>query len=269
MLTRRVWTVATLALLLTSPPALGWGRDAHFIIAEIAETYLTPEAKAAVAELLKDDPVCDTLHEASVWPDAMRAQGRYPWARPLHFANVAPGSDGFDMQRDCPDGKCVVGAVHRFADVLRDPTADKAKRREAFKFLCHFAGDLHQPLHVSYAKDRGGNDIKVEFFGDRTNLHRVWDTLILRRAKKPWREHAGELRKSITEQQRKLWTDSKPEDWATESYKLAVEYAYQVPRDGVPGEAYFERCLPIVERRLQQAGVRLAAMLNRVFAKAE
>ncbi len=119
------------------------------------------------------------------------------------------------------------------------------------------------------ARHLGGNDIKVEFFGDRTNLHRVWDTLILRRAKKSWREHVGELRKAISDQQRKRWTDSKPEDWATESYGLAVEYAYKVPRDGALGEAYFERCLPIVERRLQQAGVRLAAALNRAFTKAE
>ena len=117
---------------------------------------------------------------------------------------------------------------------------------------------LHQPLHVSRAKDRGGNDIKVEFFHNSTNLHRVWDSGLIRRAKKPWTEYAAELQVGITPEQLTEWKSIDPIEWATESYKLALSHAYAVPKDGQLGEAYFERCIPVVEKRLAMAGVRLA-----------
>jgi len=93
----------------------------------------------------------------------------------LHYVNSPPDSDGYDAQRDCADGCCVVGAIEHYADVLHDPTTPRPLKIEALKFLVHFVGDVHQPMHAGYERDKGGNDVKVWFFDNNTNLHSLWD----------------------------------------------------------------------------------------------
>lgn len=246
-------------------PGFGWGRDGHRIAGQIASHYLTDDARTAINDLLDDQSLADV----STWADEIKSDPSYDWARPLHYANVKPGADSFDLKRDCPEEGCVVRAVLTYAKQLHDPALDRTKRATALKFLVHFVQDLHQPLHVSRARDRGGNDIKVEFFHDRTNLHRVWDSGLLRRTKKPWQEYARELHERITDKQLTAWRQGRPSEWATESYKLALSHAYKFPPDGVLGEEYLERNLPIVEKRLCIAGVRLAYVLNRIMAGKE
>lgn len=250
--------------LLSSPVTLAWGEDGHYIVADLAWRELTPQARTAVEALLKDDPD-KTIVEASTWADRLRKDHRYDWAKPLHYVNLPPDAQGYDAGRDCKDGKCVVGAIDRFIAVLRDPNASVEKRREALKLVTHFVGDVHQPLHVSQARDRGGNDIKVEFFGNNTNLHSVWDGQTLRHTKKAWREYAEELCRGITDEQRKKWAASTPAEWANESWKLALSNAYDVPKDGQLRQAYYDKNLPVVEERLKMAGVRLAAVLNGTY----
>ena len=241
--------------------AYGWGEDGHCIAADIAARELTPETAARVKELLDGQSLADV----STWADEVRRRREYQWSAPLHYVNVPPEADGFEFQRDCPTGECVVGAIHRFIGVLRDPVADHVEKAEALKFLVHFVGDVHQPLHVSYARDKGGNDTKVEFLENRADLHAVWDTLLIRAAKKPWREYAGQLYARITPEQRKQWAAPlDPSAWATESYRLAVSNAYAVPKDGQLGKEYLDRNLPVVEERLSMAGIRLGALLNAV-----
>ena len=120
----------------------------------------------------------------------------------------------------------MVSAIITYAKVLRSQDASPAERMEALKFLVHFVGDVHQPLHVSRARDRGGNDIKVEFFHDRTNLHRLWDSGLIRRTNKAWATCAAELQQAITPKQLAAWKSTDPVEWATESYKLALSHAY-------------------------------------------
>ncbi len=239
-----------------------WGEDGHRIVGEIAAHHLTPEATAAVAGLLGDK----TLADVSNWADEIKSDSSWDWAKPLHYANVQPGEPTFDMERDCPEAGCVVKAIEDYSEVLADTERPAEERVTALKFLVHFVGDIHQPLHVSHARDRGGNDIKVEFFHNRTNLHVVWDSLLILRTNKPWSKYATELRRRITPEMRSRWgkvTD--PTMWANESYTLAVDHAYVIPGDGELGQKYFDCSIPIVERRLQSAGVRLAVLLNRVL----
>ena len=122
----------------------------------IAWSYLTPTAKAAVAKLLENDGD-GTLSEAATWADRIKSDRKWDWAKPLHYANVQAGAETFDLKRDCPESGCVVSAIIKYRDVLSDKKATDAKKLEALKFIAHFVGDIHQPLHVSRAKDRGGN----------------------------------------------------------------------------------------------------------------
>lgn len=263
--TARVWWIL-LGLLAVPLPVLAWGPDGHKIVAQIATGHLTPQSQAAVRSLLGNQ----TLMVASTWADEIRNDSRYRWSAPLHYANVVPGSKAFDLRRDCPKGNCVVGAITKYAAVLRDPNATPDQKQEALKFLVHFVADVHQPLHVSHAHDKGGNDVKVEFFYNRTDLHKLWDDLLIRRAKKPWRQYADDLARGITKDQYARWARiTDPSAWATESYQLAVSNAYAVPKDGLLGQEYFDRNLPVVNERLSMAGVRLAVLLNQIFADAK
>jgi len=251
-------------LLLVIPTAsFGWGRDGHKIIAQIAAERLTPEAKAGVAALLGDQLLID----ASIWADEIRRDPAYRWSAPFHYANVEPGTTGFDLKRDCPEQGCVVSAIIRYAEVLRDGKAEQARKAEALKFLVHFVGDVHNPMHVAYARDRGGNDVAVEFFHNRMNLHRVWDSGLVDRMKKLWSDYAAELGRAITPEQAVRWKGFDPAGWATESYKLAVSHANAIPKDGQLGQEYFDRCIPVVDERLSQAGVRLAEVLNDILGR--
>jgi hypothetical protein len=205
--------------------------------------------------------------DVSVWADQILKNPRYHWSAPLHYTNVIPGSKAFDLKRDCPKDNCVVGAISKYAAILRDPNAKSNQKQEALKFLVHFVADVHQPLHVSHAHDKGGNDITVEFFYDKTNLHKLWDELLIRHVQKPWRQYADKLAKGITIGLYTKWSKvTDPSAWATESYHLAVSNAYAVPKHGQLGQEYFDRNIPVVNERLSMAGIRLAVLLNQIFA---
>jgi len=265
MNTKRWITFVGLVALCSAPAARGWGEEGHRITGAIAERYLSPEAKAEIAKLVPGRSLADI----STWADEIRSNHSYDWAKPLHYANVTPGMKEFDLKRDCPAQGCVVSAITKYAHILADQSASHADRAEALKFLVHFVGDIHQPLHVSHEADRGGNDIKVTFLGHPTNLHRVWDTDLVEYAHLPWPAFAGKLASQITPKDVVKWSaEMKPEEWATESYRLAVDYAYQVPASGVLDDAYAKRCVPIVEKRLKMAGVRMAKLLNATLGHA-
>ncbi len=246
----RTATLALSAILIPSV-CFAWGRDGHRITGFIAAKHLTPQATAAVKNLLGDESLADV----STWADEIRREQKN--TAPLHYANVDPGHDRFSLDRDCPEQGCVVSAIIKYSHILRNQNATRHDRVEALKFLVHFVGDVHQPLHVSHARDRGGNDIKVTFFENRTNLHSLWDSGMIRRTKKGWTEYAKELAANIAPQERLLYGTLDPVAWATESHKLAVSNAYAIPKDGRIGQDYLDEHFPVIERRLSIASVRL------------
>lgn len=248
-------------LLMVMAIAAGWGRDGHAITGEIAQRELTPEAQHAVETLLDGRP----LAEIAAWADQVRRQPEYRWTAPLHYVNIEPGAPRYDHERDCPDHGCAVSAIIKYRDLLADGEGDERERREALKFLVHFIGDLHQPLHAGLERDRGGNDIPVTIRGRQTNLHAAWDSGIMRVNHRPWPLIAEELHDRITDEQRSAWNDPDPGVWANESYHDAIAIAYPIPEDGELDDTYISRAMPTIERRLAMAGIRIAHTLNAVF----
>jgi len=239
---------------------LGWGRDGHRVTADVATRLLTARTREALKEWLKDESLAD----ASTWADEVRDEREYAGSAPLHYVNIPPG-ETYDESRDCAKGECVVAAIRKYADVLRDPKAGREAKVEALKFLVHFVGDVHQPLHAGYAKDRGGNDIVVEYQHNRTNLHAFWDTALVRQARREHKDYVEHVFTRIDEAKRKRWASVDPAVWAMESFKLAESNAYAVPNDGELTDAYVEEGVRIVDERLAAAGFRLAELLNSIF----
>ena len=265
--------VAATAASLVPAPALAWGKTGHRVVAAIADTQLSGLARAHVREILGG---AESLDEAATWPDEMRSAPGDFWqktATPWHYVTL----NGITYDHAPPEGDALKALDH-FRSVLRDPNASLADKQLALRFIVHLVGDLHQPLHVGKCCDKGGNDVKVSWFGKLTNLHAVWDSQLVDEEQLSFTELATKLERHVSNQNVLDWWDINPRDWISESaeirdtlYPSASKPAKGKKRGKGPATpelsyAYVYKFTPVMERRLSQAGVRLAAYLNDVFA---
>lgn len=263
--------LACAALLLVHPPLVAaWGPNGHRVIGEIAWRELRPETKRAVRGLLPAGRY-DTLAEAATWADTYaREHDGYAWLAPLHFVDAPPDARHVEAGRGC---RCVTGAILEFADALGDPARPHEERVDALRLVAHLVGDVHQPLHVSHPDGRGGASVRVRLGGERTQLHAAWDSGFLRlhlaRAGLRWRPFAIGLDEGIAPGERRTWAASRdPRAWADESLALARRYTFEVRSGAALGPDAMAAAIAVIERRLQQAGVRLAALLDERLAAA-
>jgi phosphohistidine phosphatase SixA len=255
-----------------SSAATVWGREGHRITARIAETFLTPAAKAAIEELIPGDRISDT--SIAMWADDFKNTADGAHTKPWHYVDipVLPHVEpSFNPSRDCEDGDCVITQVNNQRQILANRNQPPSARQAALRFLVHLVGDLHQPLHCAERNhDRGGNEVDVIFFGERTNLHSVWDGGLLRRmlGNESALDFADDLAGEITSQEKDEWSRGTTEEWALESHEAAVRTAYVLPQGHIPRlrRPYQEQCEDVVERQLKKGGVRLASILNAALA---
>lgn len=265
--------IAALAIATPTAHALAWGVEGHAIIADIAEAHLTEAAHRQV-RLLLDAEGKTNLDQISSWADMVRMQRRETSS--WHYVNIPLEAPVYDPSRDCPGGQCVVQKIYDFAHVLSTSADVTRERLEALKWVVHFVGDIHQPLHAEDHGDEGGNAIPVIGFGSRANLHRLWDTDFIRvEINGDERSFAHELDRGISPDQIRTWQNSRPADWANESHHVAQSIAYGLlPRQPDRGrrqepeaidEKYEQAATKAINARLQQAGIRLADVLNQVL----
>jgi S1/P1 Nuclease len=245
-----------LLCLLPVSPVFAWGSTGHRVVGLIAERHLSPQAKAAVADLLAGE----TLARVGFWADEIKSDPAWEKASPWHYVNIADAA-AYETAPKSSKGD-VIEAIVRFEAVLRDRGASRLSRAEALKFLVHFVGDVHQPFHVGRAEDRGGNEILVTWHDEVSNLHAVWDSDLIESTGLSYTELADFIDRATPDEVRALQA-SDVFEWARESQALRPT-VYAIG-DGRLGYTYSYRVMPIVERRLREAGVRLAGLLNRVF----
>ncbi|MXY97019.1 MAG: S1/P1 nuclease [Gemmatimonadetes bacterium] len=262
MRTARI-AVLSILLLCGSPPAAAWGPNGHRIVGQIAENHLTDAARKGISDLVDRA----SLAQIGTWADEIKSDPAWRHASPWHYINAAPGQS-IESAKRSPDGD-VVEAIQRFERVLRDRGSGRKERVEALKFLAHFVADVHQPLHVGYASDRGGNDIRVRWFGETTNLHRVWDEHLVEHQRlsfTEWVRFFGHAEPGEIE----AWRRSDVYDWARESRSmLPAVYDFgdsRTERTPYLGFDYIFKHADGVRLRLLQAGIRLSGMLNDIFA---
>lgn len=245
--------------LLAATPAQAWGPIGHRITGAIADRNLSGAARAQVRLLLGTED----LAEASTWPDDMRSDPADYWrktASPWHYVTVRQG-DRYGPA-DAPQEGDAMTALTRFTATLRDSRASLDDRRMALRFVVHIVGDLHQPLHVGGGDDRGGNDVKVTFFGAATNLHSVWDSGLIEQRALSYSEYADWLSRSITPEQTIAWSVCDPDVWTRESIALRKTV---YPADPNLSWDYAYQHRAALDDRLRRAGVRIAACLNAIF----
>jgi hypothetical protein len=236
-----------------------FGPTGHRVVGRIAETHLSDAAARAVKELMGSE----SLAQAATWPDDIRSDTTLPNTGDWHFVTIEDGQT-YETSKKNPKGDAIV-KLQEFINVFRNPGATKEQKVVALRWIVHLTGDLHQPLHVGRGPDRGGNTIKVTWFGKETNLHSVWDSELIESTQLSFSELA-EFINSPTPEQIAKWQKSNILDWAQES----MDYRQQVYTAPGPatkdGYRYSYENLPLVKLRLTQAGVRLAGVLNQIFA---
>jgi hypothetical protein len=270
MMRQLLGVLAVLALAWGSP-ALAWGAYGHRTVAAIALRNIAPTTRARIDQLLKSErglgmPKCRVrnLEDAAVWPDCIKGESwRWGYASPWHYQDE-PVCGTFDPKADCANGNCVTAQIERNRRILADRTLPSAQRLEALIFVTHFVGDIHQPLHGADNHDQGG-------IAPGWNLHSIWDTAMAERAIS---SAQPPLVRRYDAAERAQLDGGKPEDWLRESWQIAKDFLYPLEFDGkIPceepepkvttwPEAKIAASVPIVQKRIEQAGLRLAAMLD-------
>lgn len=279
---RRLLGLFAVLLALAPVPALAWGGYAHRQTAAIALANVSPEARAKIARLLAREkdlgtPNCalKTLEDAAVWADCVRAEGwRWGYTAAWHY-RTAPICKAFDPRANCPGGNCVTAQITRAQRVLADERLPAPIRLEALAFLVHFAGDVHMPLHSGDNEDRGGNEREADYgIKPGLNLHSIWDGPLAERAIS---DPADPVVRRYTSEERAELAGGTPDDWGRESWEIARSFVYPTAFDtdnlcdgSLPAKAALSqedivRGVPIARRRVVQAGLRIAGLLEAAF----
>jgi len=253
-----------LAFLAICPASLGWGHEGHQIIATVAEDHLDETTKVMIQSLLGNNH----LYSIASWADDIRRERRE--TAPWHYVDIPLGGR-YDARRDCaPPESCVVLKINEFLRVLTDKNATRDQRAEALKFVVHFVGDIHQPLHA-VKEAKGGNGVHVRFLGNdkcgwyECNLHGVWDTSMILHAGLNRPEYSQHLEALLSGEKLTGSDSGTPEQWANDSQQLAA--AAWVPDGANLDDQYCQREIKIVDMQMALAGLRLARLLNDSIGK--
>jgi hypothetical protein len=236
----------------------------HRTIGRIAENHLSPNAKAGVRSLLGDE----TLADVAPWADEVRNQPEFRATGSWHFLNLPLGLSYSEFQKTVEGmtQENIYSALLKQERVIADKGSSREKKVEALKFIVHFVGDLHQPMHVSREVDKGGNTIQLNYEGQGTNLHSLWDTRLLQHEGLTYEELAVKYDHASPAEIRQ-WQGDPLMKWLWESYEISTKIYGEV--DAMKGrsidERYYQAHIGIIQMRIEQAGIRLAGVLNTLF----
>lgn len=234
----------------------GWGPTGHRATGLVAEKYLTKKAKKELLRILNDQ----SLAMASTWMDEIRSDSTYDYMSDWHWVTIQDGQT-YDQSEKNPNGD-IIQTLERIIAALKSKKLTPKEETQHIKILAHLVGDIHQPLHVGGGNDRGGNDVKVTWFRNDSNLHRIWDSDMIDDTRLSYTE-LGESLEKPDAVKLTAWQKATVRDWATESmsYRSRI-YDYG---NGKLGYKYAYDNFDIVRLRLLQSGVRLAGLLNEIY----
>jgi len=293
--------VVAVGLLYQSVPchsAAFWGVQGHEITAMIGQKYLNANALKQIDSLLAN--YSGNMYEVASWADQILSQPQWKWSAPLHYINTPAWQCSYDPAQDCgiivkgkENGMCISAAVTNYSNQLDNSKSSHYVDEVALRFVIHFHGDIHEPLHVGFGVDEGGNTIDGNYFDQPMNLHHVWDTgiiqgriahsfggsldnyvnYILDQIDGPWLKMSQEwaLCNSTSDNVDQTQPLTCPNEWANESAYLACKYAY-TDQDGAKikdgfdlGDDYYQFVKDIVDQQLAKGGIRLASTLNKIW----
>ncbi|PVX52468.1 S1/P1 nuclease [Balneicella halophila] len=235
-----------------------YGPTGHRAVSAIAQEHLNCRAKRAIKKLLGDE----NLVLVSTYGDDIKSDKAYDFSYTWHYVNMKDGETYLQSIKN-PKGDLVTAFNHCVA-TLKDKSSSVEDKRFCLKILVHLVGDAHQPLHIGRAEDRGGNDIKVKWFGRKSNLHRVWDENMISSYRMSYSELAENMPK-ISRKVRKEWQKGDMLTWTEEMRTTTAMVYASAEQDEDLGYRYMYDYFETLRHQLHKAGIRLAGVLNDIF----
>lgn len=244
-----------LSILISFPKmGLSWGQTGHRVVGQIAMNHMSKKANKNVLAVLGNEDVAMVAN----WMDFIKSEKDKSFMSPWHYCTIPEGGH----YESAPEEGDIHKMINQFTEELKTKkfTVDEAY---ALKSLIHLLGDVHQPLHVGNGTDRGANDVKVKFFWEKSNLHRVWDSGMIDKQQLSYSEYTKWIDVASKEDIEK-YQSSSVMDWMNESvsYRKSI---YDIPESKNLSYNYVHDHIHQVNKRLLQAGVRLAAILNEIY----
>ena len=235
-----------------------WGQTGHRVVGEIAYSHLTNKAKRNIEKLLNGEG----LAIISTYADEIKSDKKYREFGTWHYVNFKDG-ESYETSEKNPKGDLIQG-IKKCQEVISNPDASKEEKIFYVKLLVHLLGDLHQPLHIGRSEDRGGNNIKVQWFRGNTNLHSVWDTKMIESYNMTYTELSSNLN-NFSKNQRKAIQEGTVLDWVNETRFLTMKVYESAKVDENLSYRYMYENFATVKTQLQKGGLRLAKVLNELF----
>lgn len=246
-----------------SYPVLAWGPTGHRVVGQIADSYLTPKAKAALHKILGNESVAIS----SNWADFIKSDSTMNYLSPWHYINIPAGMSYADFTTYLKNDTATDAytRLNFLIKELKKKNLAADKKKMYLRLLIHITGDIHQPMHVSRAEDQGGNKIKVHWFNETTNLHSVWDDKIIEMQKLSYTEYVANINHSSLAE-RKTLQQQPIVKWFYESYQLADSiYKGITQPEQKLGYRYNFDNIEMLNQQLLKGGIRLAGILNEIF----
>lgn len=255
-------TILLSAIICIPFASMAWGLLGHRVVGQIADSYLSKKAKKEIFKILGNESVA----MSSNWADFIKSDSNYDYLDIWHYVNLRSGlsEQAFKSQLDADSSINAYTRINWLTAQLRNEDLEQDKKIFYLRLLIHIVGDIHQPLHVGRAEDRGGNNIKLLWFNAPTNLHSIWDTKIVDMQQLSYTEYAAAINHT-TKQQRNDWQAEPIGDWIWQSYSHAQGIYGAVKQDDKLGYDYNFKYISLVNQQLLKGGVHLAGLLNDIF----
>lgn len=235
-----------------------WGQTGHRAVGQIAINHLSKKAKKALYEIMGHE----SLVEASTWMDNIKSDSSYDYARTWHYVTIPDGNTYETSEKE--EKGDAYEAIIRMKQIIQDENSSREEKRNAVRMLTHLVGDIHQPLHVGNGEDRGGNSVKIKWFYDKSNLHRIWDSGMIDSKQLSY----SEIAKMVDHPHENAIASIDNTDvnvWLKEAIELRPQvYSFDKESTYLSYE-YMYANWPIVKEQLNKAGRRLAAVLNEIL----
>lgn len=258
-----MFLITLISLLLLTPPvhnhydAKIWGKNGHRVVGDIAADYLSPGAEEAVSRILGNE----SMAIASTWMDDIRSDPAYDHTHDWHWVTIPDGMTYGETEKN-PNGD-LISTLQTIIRELKEGGLSAQDELEKLKMLIHLVGDIHQPLHVGTGEDQGGNQVRLQWFYESSNLHRVWDSGMIEESKLSYTELSASINHP-TDEQIQNWQNTSVLDWAKEAMALR-DQVYDLPDDNELGYRYQYKNFDTVEKQLLKGGIRLAGVLNDIY----
>lgn len=252
-----------LAIIYLPLQSMAWGTQGHRIAGQIADSYLSPKARKAIEAILGNESIA----MASNWADFIKSDPAYNYLYNWHFIDLDKAYTYPELQAYLNQDTAVDAytKLQFLIGELKKKDLDKDKKLLYLRMLIHIVEDVHQPLHTGHTDDKGGNDIKVTWFNNNTNLHSVWDSQLIDFQQLSYTEYTKAINHT-TAAQRAEWQKAPISEWLFESNQLAEKlYSETKNGDTLNGYKYNFSHIDILNQQLLKAGVRLAGVLNAIF----